>query len=128
MDAKRSLHAKRADFPSHRQKLFIDFRGGSGTLLKDDRTLSSYPSVKSGSTIVIVIDNPWKLYVQDPHGKIYDIEIPSNEPLVCTYTYAPINANPHYPPPGQYQGTVGRFEAPGVGDLTNLDREILGDY
>ena len=41
---------------------------------------------------------------------------------------APINANPHYPPPGQYQGTVGGFEAPGVGDLTNLDREILGDY
>ena len=42
--------------------------------------------------------------------------------------YAPINANPHYPPPGQYQGTVGRFEAPGVGDLTDLDHEILGDY
>ena len=32
---------------------------------------------------------------------------------------APINANPHYPPPRQFQGTVGRFEAPGVGDLTN---------
>ena len=42
--------------------------------------------------------------------------------------YAPINVNPHYPPPGQYQGTVGGFEAPGVGDLTNLDSEILGDY
>ena len=41
---------------------------------------------------------------------------------------APINVNPHYPPPGQYQGTVGGFEAPGVGDLTNLDSEILGDY
>ena len=38
----------------------------------------------------------------------------------CVMAYnAPINANPHYPPPRQFQGTVGRFEAPGVGDLTN---------
>ena len=48
--------------------------------------------------------------------------------LHCVLYNAPINATPHYPPLGQYQGTVGRFEAPGVGDLTNLDREILGDY
>ena len=40
---------------------------------------------------------------------------------------APINANPHYSPPGQYQGTVSRFEAPGVGDLTNLYWGLLGD-
>ncbi|XP_019852957.1 PREDICTED: alpha-protein kinase vwkA-like [Amphimedon queenslandica] len=86
LDAKRLLHTKRADFPPHRQKLFIDFRGGSGTPLKDEKTLSSYPTIKSGSTIVIVIDLPWKLYVQDPHGKIYDIEIPSSEPLSYSIT------------------------------------------
>ena len=40
---------------------------------------------------------------------------------------APINANPHYSPPGQYQGTVSRLEAPGVGDLTNLYWGLLGD-
>ena len=52
----------------------------------------------------------------------------SHKIYAMAVTYAPINVNPHYPPPGQYQGTVGGFEAPGVGDLTNLDSEILGDY
>ena len=60
--------------------------------------------------------------------KKWECKVPNIWPRPTPDANVPINANPHYPPLGQYQGTVGRFEAPGVGDLTNLDREILGDY
>jgi hypothetical protein len=81
LDAKRQLHAKLSDAPPHRQKLILT---GLGTILEDGRTLSSYPQINSqnsGTTIGIIIQLPWKIYVQDPTSKIYEVEIPSSEPL-----------------------------------------------
>jgi hypothetical protein len=82
LDAKRQLHAKLSDAPPHRQKLILT---GLGTILEDGRTLSSYPQINSqnsGTTIGIIIQLPWKIYVQDPTSKIYEVEIPSSEPQV----------------------------------------------
>lgn len=69
--------------PPHRQKLIADYRGaGTGTILEDGQVLSSYPNIRNGSVIFLIIQIPWKIYVHDPNSRIYDIEIPSNDPRV----------------------------------------------
>ena len=72
------MHNKLPDAPAYRQKLISADR----TILEDGKILSSYPAVKHGSIVSLIILEPWIVYVQDPHSKIFEIEIPSNEPEV----------------------------------------------
>jgi hypothetical protein len=79
LDAKRQLHSKLSDAPPYRQKFFL-----SETILEDCRTLSSYLEIDSKTIIGVVIQLPWKIYVQDPTSKIYEVEVPSSEPHVSS--------------------------------------------
>ena len=88
LDTKRKLHKKLPDTPPFRQKLIVDYRGsGTGTVLEDGRLLSSYPNIRNGSVIFLIVQAPWIIYVQDPENKIHEIEIPSNTPKVYETTF-----------------------------------------
>ena len=84
LELKQIISKRIHNTPPHRQKLIIDYRGqGTGTILDDDKSLSHYSSVQNGSVLFLVLQIPFKVYVQDPRTKIYDIEIPSSNPEVC---------------------------------------------
>ena len=63
--------------PHYQQKLLID---NPREELVDDRVLSSYPSLKSGSTINLLRIPPWELHVTDMYGKQHTVAVPSIKP------------------------------------------------
>lgn len=65
--------------PHYQQKLLID---NPREELVDDRVLSSYPSLKSGSTINLLRIPPWELHVTDMYGKQHTVAVPSIKPKV----------------------------------------------
>ena len=59
--------------------------------LEDEKTLSSYAGIESGSMLLLLILPPFELYVQGADGRMHTITVPSSEPEVglelCVYTF-----------------------------------------
>lgn len=91
LEVKRTLYTKLPEAPFYRSKLIAD-----GTVLENNKSLSDYPSVKSGCSINVIMQPPWKIYIHDPSSELYEIEIPSDNPKVCkTKTDYLYNSNIH---------------------------------
>lgn len=54
------------------------------TVLEDKKHLTEYTSLKDGSIIFLVVHTPFKLFVKDSQGNMYEIIIPSTTPEVNT--------------------------------------------
>ena len=52
------------------------------TVLEDAHKLTHYPALSDGAIIFLIIRTPFKLYIQDPLGKLHEITIPSQTPEV----------------------------------------------
>ena len=50
--------------------------------LEDEKTLSSYTGIESGSMLLLLILPPFELYVQGADGRMHTITVPSSEPEV----------------------------------------------
>lgn len=78
MNAKTALHAKISQAPAILQFIADPC---SGQFLKDEERLSSYPNVKSGSVIIVMLQQ-WQINVKvqiSSENKVYKIKIPSDQ-------------------------------------------------
>ena len=81
LQLKNLIHQKLSHAQPHLQKLYVNYRAGSGTLLKDGDYLALYPSLESGP-VVLIIATPWELCVHDHNQRIHTITVPSSTPEV----------------------------------------------
>ena len=78
MNAKTALHEKISQHPAILQFIADPC---SGQFLKDQERLSSYPNVKSGSVIIVMLQQ-WQIDVKvqiNTENKVYKIKIPSDQ-------------------------------------------------
>lgn len=54
------------------------------TELDDDKQLSSYPNIQSGSQVMLIRLIPFQIFVKGMDGSSYTFRIPSKVPLVST--------------------------------------------
>lgn len=45
--------------------------------------IASYAGLRSGATLLMVVLQPFEVYVRGVDGKMYTIMVPSSEPEVC---------------------------------------------
>ena len=67
--------------------MYLYLLGSNSFKLEDpNRKLSSYSGLSNGSTVMIVMLQPFFLYVTGIDGAIQEIEVPSSDPQVniCT--------------------------------------------
>lgn len=89
LQLKNLIHRKLSHAQPHLQKLYVNYRAGSGTLLKDGDYLTLYPSLESGP-VVLIIATPWELCVHDHNQRIHTITIPSSTPEVSNVLIAQV--------------------------------------
>lgn len=52
-------------------------------MLEDPKLLTSYPALRDGATVLLILKTPFELYIQDTQHKMYTVTIPSSTPEVC---------------------------------------------
>ena len=77
--AKQEFHRMVPSCPPYQQRLLVD---NPREELAEDRVLSSYPSLKTGSTINLLRIPPWELHVTDMYGRQHTVAVPSIKPKV----------------------------------------------
>ena len=86
MELKKLVEQTFQNAPPHRQKLIVDYnRQGTGTILDDKRSLSSYSTIRNYTNIFLVLKTAYIVYVQDPDGRMHEIDVPAIEPKVTIF-------------------------------------------
>ena len=78
LDLKERIHGKMPSADVYLQRLALQDK----TVLEDANKLTHYPALSDGAIIFLIIRTPFKLYIQDPLGKLHEITIPSQTPEV----------------------------------------------